>query len=176
MGRAIPYDFRRKIVRERLEGKSFEEIAANLGFPATARGVRKVYSRHETRGEEGLQTDFKKNGRKAQYTDEEMWAAIEALRAGRQRGANYIFSLRCSQGEPTPSERTMQRKWKALGTNRSKGGVKKRENVLAQKPHEVWEADGKEQMKMATGEEVTWMNVADKASGADLFAELFPPE
>lgn len=176
MGRAIPYDFRRKIVRERLAGKSFEEIAANLGFPATSRGVRNIYSRYEARGEEGLATDLKKNGRQAQYTDEEMWARIESLRQDRQRGANYIFSLRYSRGEPTPSERTMQRKWKAFGTNRPKGRVKKRENIVPKKPHEVWEVDGKEQMKMASGEEVTWMNVADKASGSDLFAELFPPE
>lgn len=176
MGRAIPYDYRRKIVRERLEGKSFEEITANLGFPATVRGVRKIYARYEARGEDGFQTDFKKNGRREQYIDQEMWAAIEALREGKQRGANYIFSLRCSQGQTTPSERTMQRKWKSLGTNRPKGGAKKREKIFPKKPHEVWEVDGKEQMKMVTGEEVTWMNVADKASGADLFAELFPPE
>lgn len=36
--------------------------------------------------------------------------------------------------------------------------------------------DGREQMKMASGEEVTWMNVADKASGSDLFVHLIPLE
>jgi len=35
-------------------------------------------------------------------------------------------------------------------------------------PHERWQIDGKEQIKLKTGKQVSWMNVADEGTGAHL--------
>lgn len=40
----------------------------------------------------------------------------------------------------------------------------------SQVPHETWQIDGKSQVELATGEQVSWMNIGDEGSGAHLNA------
>lgn len=174
MGQPIPYDIRRKIIRERNGGKSYPQIVKDLGYPASVVGVRKIYKRYLERGEEGLQSDCHRSGRRPKY-GEDIRQQVEELRKG-ERGAPYINSRLCASGQEVPSARTIQRWWKAAGSNRAKKGKTKAGRQDQLQAHDVWEVDGKEQIAIQTGELSTWMNIVDKATGADLFAEIFPPE
>lgn len=43
--------------------------------------------------------------------------------------------------------------------------VPKKKNWSKQ-AHQVWQVDGKEQVSLASGEQVSWMNIADEATTA----------
>ena len=172
MGKPIPYDFREKIVRERASGKSYAQIVQDLGYSVSEVGARKIWAAFKKTGEASLSSRYDRCGRRSQY-GEDIRDKIEALRQG-SRGAPYIKSVLAAQGGDYPSERSMQRWWRARGTQKPKGGKTKAEKALLVAPHDVWEVDGKEQMAIQSGEKLTWMNIADKASGAALGASLFP--
>jgi len=174
MGQPIPFDIRRKIIRERSGGKSYPQIVKDLGYPASVVGVRKIYKRYLEHGEEGLQTDCHRSGRRPKY-GEDIRQQVEELRKG-ERGAPYINSRLWASRQEVPCARTIQRWWKMAGSNRAKKGKTKAGRQDQLQAHDVWEVDGKEQIAIQTGELNTWMNVVDKATGADLFAEIFPPE
>lgn len=176
MGKAIPHDYRKKIVRERQKGKTYPQIVEELGYPITVLGARKIYKAFEKEGEAGLLTGWSRSGRRPVY-DQSVKDRVNELRRG-TRGAPYIHSVLVSQGGATavPSERTIQQWWRSAGTNRPKKGKTKTERQNDVKAHDIWEVDAKEQMPIQTGALTTWMNVADKGTGADLFAEVFPPE
>lgn len=71
-----------------------------------------------------------------------------------------------------PHERTIQRKWAAQGQNRPKGRPKKKSS-WSQEPGHTFQIDGKDQIRLRTNQMVTWMKVADEASGTDLSTKLF---
>ena len=131
------------------------------------------FPRFEKDGEAGLLTGWGRSGRRPVY-GQCVKDRVDELRGG-ERGAPYIHSLMVWQGGSAPSERTIQHWWRSAGTNRPKKGKTKTERQNDVKAHDIWEVDAKEQMPIQTGELTTWMNVADKGTGADLFAEVFPP-
>src|SRR5204862_7110811 len=45
----------------------------------------------------------------------------------------------------------------------------------AARPHEVWQVDAAECIRLASGELVCWLRAADELTGAALRATLFPP-
>jgi hypothetical protein len=172
MGKPIPYLFREKIVRERASGKSYAQIVQDLGYAVSEIGARKICAAFKKSGDASLSTRYDRCGRRSPY-EEGIRDRIEALRRG-SRGAPYIKSLLSDQGGDCPSERSIQRWWRASGTQKPKAGRTKAEKALLVDPHDVWEVDGKEQMAIQNGEKLSWMNIADKASGAALGASLFP--
>ena len=42
--------------------------------------------------------------------------------------------------------------------------------------HTTWQIDGKEQVALSTGLEVSWGNIADEASSTALYSGVFPPQ
>jgi hypothetical protein len=44
----------------------------------------------------------------------------------------------------------------------------------ADRPHQVWQTDASEQIRLRDGQRVSWLRLVDEASGAALFSRLFP--
>lgn len=173
MAQSIPYDFRVKIIRDLQAGKSCGQIARECG--CTQKAVRTFWRAHQSKGEEALKTGYHRCGRHSPVTSE-VKDLISSLRTGEQ-GAPFIVSVLMEKypDKPIPHERTVQRWWKSKGANRPKGRKPRPKQPFSREVHHTWQMDGKEQIPLKSGQQVTWMNIADEASSSDLYAEVFPP-
>lgn len=172
MASPIPYDIRIKIIERRQSGKTFQQIAEEFGY--SDRGIKKIWKRFQDHGQTGLKTSYAKSGRPS-LCDQSLWNLIDQVRHGDQ-GAPYIRSVLLERfpDRVIPHERTIQRWLKARGLNRPRGKVRQNKSCRAKQVHEVWQIDGKEQIALQTGEQVSWLNIADEASGSELKAKVSP--
>lgn len=119
MGKAIPYDYRVKMIERIKNGEEIESIAEDLGYSSS--GIRKIWRSYKKEGEESLKTKYKNCGRPSSYTDLTV-KLVEEVRDNSQ-GGSYVRS-KLEQIYPdmkAPSERTLQRWWVKQGTNRQRG-------------------------------------------------------
>ncbi len=176
MTRAISYDRRVKILRDRAFGKTIAVVAAENLCSISA--VKALLKRHKELGEACLVPAYGNCGKSARTHFSP--PVMEAVMAYRERsfGAPYLNSqlgLLFPQ-ERIPDTRTIQRMWKKKGNPRSKGHQKTvRRGPWSKKAGETWQIDGKEQVELADGSQVSWLNVADEASSAALQTTVFPP-
>jgi len=131
MGKAIPYDYRKKIISEHESGKSFSKIALSLGYSVS--GVKKIWYTYKESGGTLLCSDYSNCGRKSPYNDE-VRKKISAIKTGSQ-GAGFVYSMFRQKypEQPAPSVRTIQRWWAAKETNRLKGRPPEKEKKLGLK-------------------------------------------
>jgi hypothetical protein len=176
MGKAIPYDMRVKIIRDWQSGHSVLKIKGELGISET--GIRGVIRRYEQFGEQGYQTDYHHCGKSQRHFYSEAIEAEVERRRLRGPGSYYVSSVLADQfqGQRTPSARTILRRWSAAGGNpRKKSRPAQKANEWSEEVHHTWQIDGKEQIKLADSQQVSWANIADEATGTDLLVEVFPP-
>jgi len=94
------------------------------------------------------------------------WGAAWLLTVLRQR----------SPDRPWPAPRTAQRWLKAAGLSPAPRGRRPASNASrAARPHEVWQMDGAECIRLADGEQVCWLRIVDELTGAALQTTIFPP-
>src|SRR5205814_1983882 len=48
------------------------------------------------------------------------------------------------------------------------------ESLRAQRPHETWQIDAAELVRLRSGERVSWLRIVDECSGAVLWTVVFP--
>jgi len=119
MGRAIPYDYRVKIVKSFQSGKNPKEIADEVGYSES--GVKKIWSNYKKQGESSFYNNYKNSGRKSTYP-KVIKEKIDKIRDNNQ-GASYVCS-KLKQLNPSlsiPHMRTIQRWWVKEQTNLPKG-------------------------------------------------------
>lgn len=169
----ISYDFRIKIIEGRKSGKTFDQIAEQYGFSVS--GVKKIWRQFQLLGEPGLQPQYSHSGRPPVFA--EQIKELIALQKTGQQGGPFIRSVLEDKYPELkiPHERTMQRWWQSQGINRPKGRRKKNNSNWSNEVHHTWQIDGKEQISLGNGQEVSWMNIADEASSSNLLARVFPP-
>jgi len=173
MAKAIPYDFRIKIIKDLQAGKSCGQIAQECC--CTKKAIRALWRAYQSKGEEALRAGYHRCGKHSSSTSE-VGDLISSLRNGEQ-GAPFIVSVLMEKypDKPIPHERTVQRWWKSQGANRPKGRPPRPKEPFVREAHHTWQIDGKEQIPLKSGQQVTWINIADEASSSDLYAEVFPP-
>jgi hypothetical protein len=176
MGKAIPYDLRVKIVRDFESGRTQNAIAEEIGCSKAA--VKKLLGQYRRKGEAALKADYSKCGKTSRrhFTIE-----IEAevmRRKDMSPGAGYVYSVlvEAHPDQRIPSSRTIQRWWAARGNARAPGRPRQASNTWTKEVHHTWQIDGKEQMTLADGSHVSWVNIADEASSTALHTEIFPPQ
>jgi len=173
MATPIPFDYRKKIVQLRKSGETYESIAGR--FPFSLRSIKRICSLFEKEGETSFKTKYWLSGTRSPF-GESVRGKIDEVKDGEQ-GAPYVRSvlLEKQPDMDIPHERTIQRYWKSAGSNRPKGRPKA-ESTWTKEPNHTWQIDGKGYIQLATGEQVSWMNIADEATSSDLKVRLFPPE
>ena len=119
MGKAIPYDYRLKIVERIKSGESYDAITEEMGYSKS--GIKKIWYAFKKEGEASLKNKYTNCGRNSDYTSA-VRDAVKELRDNEQ-GGGYIRS-KLLQKYPqlaAPSERTLQRWWVIEGSNNKKG-------------------------------------------------------
>jgi hypothetical protein len=74
-----------------------------------------------------------------------------------------------------PSERTLRRWLRGLGQPKAPAGRRRERPGRAQAPHQRWQVDACDQMRLATATQVSWLRNADECTGANLGTVVFPP-
>jgi len=174
MASCIPLKIREKIIQARESGASYRTISERYGYSES--GIKKLWYQYRSKGIAGLELKYNNCGRKGSY-DQEIRDLISSHRFGSQ-GAPFIRSVLEEKypGRKIPHERTIQRWWKANGSNRSKGRPPKTKANWTRSAHEVWQIDGKEQIELGSGKEVSWLNIVDEGSKSQLSTTVSPPQ
>jgi hypothetical protein len=131
MGKAIPYDYRVKIVQRLQGGEKAKEVAQEFGYSES--GIKKIWYSYLKQGDQAYKTEYGNCGRRQNY-DDSIKKKVEELRDNNQ-GGGYIRS-KLKQHYPDvqlPSERTIQRWWVQQGTNRKKGRPRDYEKKMESK-------------------------------------------
>lgn len=175
MGKPIPFDLRVKIVRDHESGMSHQSIADALGI--SREGVKKLLRQYRQRGDSALRADYSRCGKMPRRCfSDEVEAEIERRRSG-LAGAPYLHSVlgELHPEQRVPSVSTIQLRWRRAGGRA--GSVKEPRrvaNTWTKEVHHTWQIDGKEQVALGNGQQVSWGNIADEASSTVLYSGVFP--
>lgn len=125
MGKAIPYDYRAKIVIKIESGQSYQETAAEFGYSES--GIKKIWYAFKKEGESSFIPKYGNCGRISPYK-EEIRDKVDEIRDN-QQGGTYVYSkLKAKHPDLSiPSVRTLTRWWAKEQTNRPKGRPKEKE-------------------------------------------------
>jgi hypothetical protein len=174
MPRSIPVPVRRALLRGFQKGVSVPVLAARFDLPP--RTVRHLIQ--TLRNERDVSPAYQRCGRReAMPTD----LIAEGMRLRQQHatwGAGLIRVLlqEAHPQEEIPCVRTLQRWLLRLQADPAPPGRKPfQESQRAQRPHEIWQMDAAEQKRLKTGQQISWLRIADECSGAVLKTVVFPP-
>jgi len=175
MGKPIPFDLRVKIVRDFESGHSQSAIAAEIGYSKDA--VKKILRQYRQKGEAALKADYSKCGKTPRRHFSDVIETELMRRKDELPGAGYVFSVlqEAMPEERIPSTRSIQRRWAKAGNPRTAKQRRQASNTWTKEVHHTWQIDGKEQITLADGSQVSWVNIADEASSTVLHTEIFPP-
>jgi transposase len=176
MPRALPLPLREQLVELRQRGLSLAEVARQLAVPY--RSVWRLWHRYAQRGSAGLAPDYAHCGPQGcQFPAPLKQAALTLKQAHPRWGAGLIRLQLAEQfpGEPLPGVRTLQEWFQQAGLSVRRAQPPPTNRQRARQPHEVWQIDAKEKMRLADGSGTCVLTVTDEATGALLGATPFPP-
>src|SRR5262245_21416311 len=176
MPRPLALGVRQAVRRAAVQGTSAGAIARQFGLRAST--VRQLLRRFRARGPAGLRTDYGACGQGQARPDDPLRQAALQLRADHPRwgaGRLRVQLRRLFPARPLPCERTLQRWLRPLGQPPAPAGRPPAVTARARQPHAVWQVDAVEQQRLATGQLISWLRVADECSGAVLRTVVFPP-
>jgi transposase len=176
MPAALPLPRRQQIVALRQAGLSLPAIAQQLQLaPST---VRDWWHRYRDQGEAGLQTHYDRCGPPAARTAPAVVQAVLALRQAHPSWGAGLIRLETKKQFPDqslPSARQLQRWFRAAGLQPPRAKRPPVERQRGCEPHQVWQIDAKEQLRLADGTGTSVLTVTDEASGTLLGVVPFPP-
>jgi transposase len=172
----IPLPLRQALWQRFQQGHSPARIARDLDLHP--RSVRRLLDRLRHHGPDALVPSY--------HTGAGEEAADSVLRhqvlAWRQQhptwGAGLLRVLLQREGphETVPSERTLQRWRRQAGLHPAPAGRRPAATYRrADQPHQVWQMDAAELVRLRSGQRVSWLRVVDECSGAVLGTTVFPP-
>lgn len=174
MPKPIAVVIRRQIVDRHEKGETLTAIARTLDMPYES--VRNVWRLYRKEGR--IEPNYAACGQPGVRCSQRVYRAARWLKSLHPTwGAGLIRQVIVDKwaDEDVPHERSLQRWFRKAGihTRRQKRRYEKRKG-RGKAPHNVWEMDSREQIKLASGEQVSWLVVSDEASGAIVSAEVFP--
>lgn len=134
--------------------------------------------RFAERGHSGLEPDYGRCATKTLPTkSDEFQKAIEMREQHPTWGGGLIRVLLQEQGHAgCASERTLQRWFQRSTLAPAPPGRRPDSDARrARQPHEVWQMDAVDQLRLASGKQVSWLRLVDECSGAVLQTTIFPP-
>lgn len=178
MGRAISVPQRQVIFRRMGLGHKADAIADDLGLnPDT---VKKLIARFGKAGDAGITPGYARCGlNQTCRADADLIGAAVAMRRQHPAWGAGIIRVVLAEQHPDwalPTGRTIQRAFAQAGLNpapsgRRRGGAGPR----AERPHDTWQIDAADQMRLAGTARASWLRVVDECSGAVLETAVFPP-
>jgi hypothetical protein len=174
---AIAKPIRVEVVRRRLSGESLVNIAGELDLKY--RTVRGLWQRYRKLGEQGLDNGYARCGRHGILFSQSVHETAFSLRRQHPLWGAQLICLKLEDifpEESIPSERTVSRWLRDAGLQPLRGRRPKApQPQRGSRPHEVWQIDAKECLRLADGQGCCEMSVVDEHSGAGLGLKPFPP-
>jgi transposase len=173
----IPVPLRRAILRRWQKGESVASLAEELRV--SVRTVRHLVRRFAERGENGLEPDYARCATNKMPTNSDRFQkAIEMRKQHPGWGSGLIrIYLQEQDNEDCPSERTLQRWFRRSTVSPAPPGRRPASDERrARHPHDIWQMDAVDQLRLASGQQVSWLRLVDECSGAVLQTTIFPPE
>jgi hypothetical protein len=178
MPRPVPLPVRQKLWDRAQRGESVRSLAEAFQLPE--RTVRALCRRFRLRGARATEPDYHPPAVCPHAKPLDWRQDICRLRRDHPSwGAGLILVVLRERfpDRAWPSERTAQRWLQRAGLNPAPAGRRPRSNPLrAQRPHEVWQMDAAEVVRLADGTSVCWLRLVDEFTGAALRTTVFPPE
>lgn len=176
MPQPLPFPQRQELVRRHQQGEPLTAIAASLNAPYPT--VRHWWRRFRLEREAGLQTHYDRCGPKEPKAGSLLHQAALALKREHPQWGGGRIRLEL-QGpfldQSVPQVRALQRWFRKAGLQPARAKPPPVQRQPGQEPHQVWQMDAKERMRLLNGSGVSLLTVTDEASGAVLGAVPFPP-
>jgi hypothetical protein len=177
MPRALPVAVRQLLWERHGRGAPTATLAAAYGV--SLRAARALCRRPRLGGPEALRPRYHAPPAPPHAKHAASRAGVVQLRREHPTwGAAWLLTTLRQRlpDRPWPTPRTAQRWLKAAGLNPAPRGRRPASNAgRATRPHEVWQMDGAECIRPASGEQVCWLRVVDEFTGAALQTTIFPP-
>jgi transposase len=176
MPRAIPFAIRQTIIEHHQAGQPLAAIAQE--FQLSYRAVRTLWYRYRTDGDAGLQTNYAHCGSAQHHFSTSLQELACSLKRAHPRWGAGLIHVQLHKQFPAqtlPSWRTLQRWWRQAGLQSPRRRAPSVQRTRGQHPHDVWELDAKERIRLQDGSWSCVLSVVDEASGALLAATPFPP-
>jgi hypothetical protein len=173
MPRAIAVPIRQVIVRRWQHGQSAAEIAAALQL--VPRSVRHLLQR--AAADLQLAPGYDRCGRQRAAAQQEVYGHALALRRQHPAwgaGLIRVFLHDRFTAQHVPSERTLQRWFHQAGLGPAPVGRQPQaQRAWANQPHEVWQVDAVEELRLNNGQRACWLRITDEFTGAILHTKVF---
>jgi transposase len=170
--------FARRFFQHWQQGSKAKEIARRFGL--SLRTVQRLLARFEQRGADGIGPDYDHCGQdQAQQTAPQLVEHVCQTRRDHQRWGTEMIRLELEQRYDTlPSTRTMRRHLRKAGLGPAPAGrMAAAEYPLvprAERPHQGWQTDASEELRLQSNQQVCWLRFVDECSGAFLKTLVFP--
>jgi len=176
MPAAIPMPIRRRIWHCARAGQTVGAIAQSLNL--SVRTVRHLLQRLQDDGAAALATGYAKCGRSAKEQPPPLVQEGLDIRAEHPTwgaGLVRVYLRRRHPQESIPSERTLQRWFRRTRLPAAPPGRRPEgEPERAIFPHDRWQMDAADQMRLQNGKGACWLRLVDECSGAFLRTVVFP--
>jgi len=175
MPQPLPLPIRQAMFRLWQQGRDATQIAASLDVSCAS--VYRMLERFRRDGASGIPPQYRYLADDAALPDA-IQSAVDLRREHPTWGAEFIRMqlLQRDAKRPVPSGRTLQRWFARAGLMPPPAGRRSKAMVArATTPHDVWQMDAKEHIKLKHGEEASWLRIIDECSGAVLHTTVFPP-
>ncbi len=175
MPSAIAVPIRQQMVELREQGKSYREIAQQLG--QSPHSIRQICRRWRTGGRDALAPNYEQCGHHGVKFERLVWrSAIYLKRRHPDWGGGFI-RVKLQQRWPThpiPSERTLQRWFRLAGVGSAPMRPTIPRRARARQVHQCWQVDAVSHQRLANGSQASWLSATDEASRALLGCSAFP--
>jgi len=177
MPRPLPVPVRQAIWRRYQDGQDGPAIAHALGL--LPRTVRHLLSRFRRGDPDALFPSYDRCGAATPKPAESLVQTALGLRRQHPTWGAGLIRVMVHHQLPDaslPSVRTLQRWLQRAGLSPAPLGRRATaDSRRAQRPHEVWQVDAAELVKLRTSQLVSWLRIVDECSGAVLQTTVFPP-
>ena len=174
MPRPLPSPIRQAMFRLFQQGLTVPEIVERLGIPSST--AYRLIQRFRRDGSAGIPPSYRPPPEAIPPAP--VQAAIDLRREHPTWGAELIrVRLQGQDANLTmPSGRALRRWLKRAGLSPAPPGRPRRaDKARATEPHDTWQMDAKEHIKLKNNHEVSWLRVVDECSGAVVHTTVFPP-
>jgi transposase len=176
MGGALPMHIRSLIIEQLTKtGSSMIAVCKEHGLSYST--VRRLWKRYKAEGAAGLKPHYERCGSAKPKREALIYrCALWLKRHHRGWGAGVIQVALHEHFPQTalPSERTLQRWFKAQHLYPPKGLIAASHPEAATTAHDIWQVDAKEKLHLHSGQVASYLTVVDEYSGSLLKAVVFP--
>lgn len=177
MPEATPMAIRQGIVQRYKQGEKISSLATC--YKISRATIHRLIKREDQEGQKGLMTKYVNCGKKGPDENDFIYRSVRCMKNWHPGwGAEKIRAeiLRIRPALIVPHYRTLNR-WFHKNNQiaiKIKSKLPEQKSRQAKFLHEVWQIDAKEQIPVANGTMVCWLNITDEFSGTVVDPVVFP--